>query len=63
MTVKVQLAKPHTHAGTKYPANEVIEVTEPEAAWLRENGVALTSNKKTRWLNPVPTATDEDTNQ
>lgn len=61
MSVKVQLAKPHTHAGVKYPENAVIEVTEPDAAWLRDNGVALTSNKKTRWLQPVPTATDEET--
>jgi hypothetical protein len=63
MNVKVQLAKPHTHAGTRYPENTVIEVTEPDAAWLREHGVALTGNKPSRWLKPVLTATDEDTDQ
>lgn len=60
MTVKVQLAKPHTHAGVQYPANEVIEVTEPEAQWLRDHGVALTGNKQSRWLKPVP---NEETDQ
>ena len=63
MSVKVQLAKPHTHAGVKYPENEVIEVSEPEAQWLRDNGVAVTGNKKTRWLQPVSSPSDEETDQ
>lgn len=58
---KVQLAKRHTHAGVVYEADTVLEVTEPEADWLKANGVALAGNKKTRWLKPVPDTPDEDT--
>lgn len=41
-TVKVRIFKPHTHAGQKLappPEGLEIEVTQPEAAWLKEQGL------------------------
>jgi hypothetical protein len=41
-TVKVRIFKPHTHAGQKLvppPEGLEIEVTAPEAAWLKAQGV------------------------
>lgn len=58
--MKVQLAKPHTHAGVKHPENTVLDVNEADEKWLRENDVLVKSNKQTRWLKPVP---NEETDQ
>ena len=39
--VSVRLAKPHQHAGQSYNPGDTIEVSEPEARWLFENGIAV----------------------
>lgn len=36
---EVTLKTPHTHAGQQHAAGAVIDVTEPEAAWLATHGV------------------------
>ncbi|HYW05006.1 MAG TPA: hypothetical protein VFA86_13810 [Gammaproteobacteria bacterium] len=38
--VKVQLKKPHTHAGRRYEAGDTIEVWDSQAEWLAGIGVA-----------------------
>lgn len=38
--MKVELLKPHTHAGAKYDAGDVIEVSGAQAEWLQRLGVA-----------------------
>lgn len=58
MNVKVQLIQPHTHAGQRYAPDDVIEVTEPEADWLKAQGIVQQGNTQTRW--PVAAPTDED---
>lgn len=58
MTVKVQLAKRHTHNRMVCEAGDVIEVSERDAEWLKSIGVVQQFNK--RWQPPVPTEeTDE----
>lgn len=39
-TIKVTLARAHTHAGRQHEAGDVISVTPPEAEWLAAQGVA-----------------------
>ena len=40
--VPVTLAKAHEHAGKRYEAGEKIQVTEPDAKWLSDNGITAT---------------------
>lgn len=62
--MKVQLIKPHTHGGVPYNPDDVIEVSEPEAAWLKAQGIVQQGNKKARWLKSVPnTPSDEEAQQ
>lgn len=37
--MKVTLKKQHEHAGVSYAAGAEIDVTEPEATWLADQGV------------------------
>lgn len=53
---KVQLTKPHTHAGTTYQPDDVISVSDADAKWLAEHDVIQKGNAKPRWLKPVPDA-------
>lgn len=39
-TIKVTLARAHTHAGRQHEAGDEISVTPPEAEWLAAHGVA-----------------------
>ena len=41
-TVKVKLAKPHTHAGKDYTKDAELEVDKATAEWLRKAGVVAT---------------------
>lgn len=41
-TVKVKLAKPHTHEGKDYPKDAELTVNKATAEWLRNAGVAAT---------------------
>lgn len=41
-TVKVKLAKPHTHAGKTYSKDEELAVDKATADWLRKAGVVAT---------------------
>ncbi|MDH0494248.1 DUF7210 family protein [Comamonas aquatica] len=38
-TVKVTLAKAHTHAGVDHPAGAELEVDQATATWLQEHAV------------------------
>lgn len=38
--MKIELLKPHTHAGKDYPAGEVIELDKHAADWLISIGSA-----------------------
>lgn len=40
MKMKIELLKPHTHAGRGYPPGAVIEVDRDAAEWLVANGIA-----------------------
>lgn len=44
---KVQLIKPHTHAGHVYKPDDVIDVTPPEAVWLKNLGIVQDHNRDT----------------
>lgn len=62
--MKVQLIKPHTHAGIVYQPDDVIEVSDAEAVWLKAHGVVQQNNKKARWLKAVSaTPSDEESQQ
>lgn len=37
--MQVTLKKPHTHAGEDFAPGSTIEVSEPEAQWLADQGV------------------------
>jgi len=54
--MKIELLKPHTHAGTLYRPGDKIEVDTDVAQWLLDNGVAapVASAKK-----PKPLTTTE----
>ena len=41
-TVKVKLAKPHTHEGKDYAKDAELEVDKATAEWLRKAGVVST---------------------
>lgn len=41
-TVKVKLAKPHTHAGKNYSKDAELAVDKATADWLRKAGVVAT---------------------
>lgn len=56
---KVQFVTTHKHAGSVYHADDVLEVPDHDAAWLRDHGVVLTGNK-TRRLKVVPNTSDEE---
>lgn len=43
--MKVELLKPHTHAGKDYPAGAVIEIDPAQAEWLIAIGVAKPTKK------------------
>ncbi len=38
--MKIELLKPHTHAGKRYPPGERLDLDEPSAKWLIELKVA-----------------------
>lgn len=38
--MKIELLKPHTHAGTSYPPGAVIALDDDLARWLVDTGVA-----------------------
>lgn len=64
--MKVQLVKPHTHGRVAYQPDDVIEVSDAEAAWLKAHGIVQQNNKKARWLKSVPdsnTVPDEEAQQ
>ena len=42
-TVKVKLAKPHTHEGKDFQAGQELTVGKSTAAWLRKAGVVETA--------------------
>lgn len=48
----VILKTAHTHAGQEYPPGTLLDVTEPEVAWLAEQGVIEHSDKKA--AKPAP---------
>lgn len=60
MSVKVQLIQPHTHAGQPYAPDDVIEVTEPEAEWLKAHGIVQQGNTQSRWPPAAPIDEDRD---
>ena len=41
-TVKVKLAKPHTHEGKDYPVGTELAVDKATGDWLRKAGVVAT---------------------
>lgn len=41
-TVRIELLKPHKHAGTKHAEGTTIPVPEHDAVWLENNGVGKT---------------------
>ncbi|HET7300231.1 MAG TPA: hypothetical protein VFJ01_06210 [Oleiagrimonas sp.] len=43
--MKVQLIKPHTHAGVRYEPGQVLEVNDMEAAWMDERGIVQHHNQ------------------
>ncbi len=45
-TVKVTLAKKHTHAGVDHPVGADLDVDEATAKWLRDNKVVAADPAK-----------------
>jgi hypothetical protein len=44
--MKITLLKPHRHAGELYSPNTELEVAEPTARWLVDQGVARLAKKE-----------------
>ncbi len=50
--MKIELLKPHTHAGKPCNPGDVIEVSRPVGHWLIETGTGKTTKKP---LPPIDT--------
>lgn len=59
---QVTLIKPHTHAGVKSAAGDVISVPATDAVWLRQHGIAEDEGKPSALPMPATAPASRTTN-